>query len=168
MTMMRPRSPIGIVVALACATGALALPAGADQYAYDAMGRLTQVTYTSGGITAYTYDPNGNILSIVSSLGSGVEEADSPQGRLEFALGRTTPNPTSGSTTLRFSIPGRDRVVLRIFDVSGRLVSVPVDATLDAGPYTARITAPRMAGGVYFYRLEWSGRSLTRRFVMIP
>lgn len=167
--MRMPRCPTGILLALACTAGVLAFPARADEYAYDAMSRLTQVTYTSGGITAYTYDPNGNILSIVSSLApTGVEEDASPGNRFDFALGRTTPNPTSGPMSLRFSIPARDRVVLRIFDVRGRLVSVPVDATLDAGPYTARITAPRMAGGVYFYRLEWSGRTLARRFVVIP
>lgn len=167
--MRRPRCLAEIIAALAIITGALAASARADQYAYDAMSRLTQVTYTSGGITMYTYDPNGNILSIVSSLAvTGVEEEESQQRRLEFALGRTTPNPSSGPMTLRFSIPARDRVVLRIFDVSGRLVTVPVDATLDAGPYTARINTPRMAGGVYFYRLEWNGRSLARRFVVIP
>lgn len=34
--------------------------ARADTYTYDTQGRLTSVTYTSGGSVTYTYDDAGN------------------------------------------------------------------------------------------------------------
>jgi YD repeat-containing protein len=35
-----------------------------ESYAYDSAGRLTQVEYGNGDIIRYSYDDNGNILSI--------------------------------------------------------------------------------------------------------
>lgn len=169
MTSVRNRTKLSRaswLLAITLAT-CVAGPALADQYVYDAQSRLTQVTYTSGGITAYTYDAVGNILAITSSLtATGVEEPGRSE-RFEFALGQNTPNPGSGTAVIRFSIPTKDRVTLRLFDVAGRVVMTPVDATLDPGIYTARINAERLAGGVYFYRLESGARRLNRRLVVL-
>lgn len=44
-----------------------AAPAGPVQYAYDAVGRLTQVTDPSGDAAIYRYDPVGNIVAIERS-----------------------------------------------------------------------------------------------------
>jgi YD repeat-containing protein len=46
---------------------------GSVAYTYDALGRLTMVSYDTGVCIRYTYDPNGNRLSetiIVSATGS--------------------------------------------------------------------------------------------------
>lgn len=44
-----------------------AAPAGPVEYAYDAIGRLTQVTDPSGDAAIYRYDPVGNIVAIERS-----------------------------------------------------------------------------------------------------
>ncbi len=98
---------------------------------------------------------------------TAVENVASSGEGIGFTLAQNEPNPGSGQTSVRFSIPERERVVLRVFDVRGRLLMTPVDATLDPGPHSTRIRTSGLAGGVYFYRLEAGGKSLSRRLVVV-
>jgi len=137
----------------------------AETYQHDALGRLTNVAYANGGSIHYTYDANGNLLSIVESLAvTGVEEGTPA---FEFALGRATPNPGSGARSIAFSTPARAHVALRVFDVSGRLVTTLVDAELDAGRHNLRFSSDRWGNGVYYYRLEMAGRMRSGRLVVL-
>ena len=138
--------------------------AAMESYTYDTIGRLTDVSYANGGSLHYTYDANGNVLSIVTSLATAVEESGA---RLEFALGPTTPNPGSGPRSIAFSTPARGHVTLRVFDVSGRQVATLFDRVLDPGRYVARFSSDRWAGGVYFYRLEMGSRVRVGRMVVL-
>lgn len=62
---------IPFCVALGILSIALGLPkenrgaSNSQSYTYDSAGRLTQVTYGDGYTLNYSYDANGNILSIV-------------------------------------------------------------------------------------------------------
>ena len=98
---------------------------------------------------------------------SGVEQVAAADG-IGFSLAQSEPNPGSRSTSVRFSIPAREHVVLRVFDVGGRLLMTPVDATLDPGAHSARIHTSDLPGGVYFYRLEAGEKKLSRRFAVLP
>jgi len=80
-----------------------------------------------------------------------------------LSLSGAAPNPMAAQGAIRFSLPSRERVHLSLYDVSGRKMRSLVDATLDAGPHSARWdgrndAGARVAAGVYFARLE-SGRS---------
>src|SRR5262245_37507753 len=102
-----------------CAAPALA--SSAETYQYDSVGHVTDVAYANGSAIHYTYDANGNVLSVVTSLNAtGVEGGSQTY---EFALGPTTPNPASGPTSITFSTPKQGHVTLRVFDVAGRLVT---------------------------------------------
>jgi YD repeat-containing protein len=138
----------------------------ADSFTYDDLGRLTSATYGVGVIVVYTYDDNGNVLTITTSYGgSGVEEeAATP---LRFALGAATPNPGSGPRAIAFSIPEAGRVSLRVFDVAGRLTATLLDRALPAGRYESRLSPAGWAAGVYFYRLSLGERTLTGRMVLL-
>ena len=66
--MARRRERRGFQVRLATTVFVMALvfaePARTESYSYDAAGRLTGVTYDDGSSIAYTYDANGNLLTI--------------------------------------------------------------------------------------------------------
>jgi len=146
---------------LLTATSALA----AETYQYDAIGRLTDVAYANGGSIHYTYDPNGNVLSIVTSLATAVDqETGSP---LQFALGPTTPNPGSGARDLAFTIPTQGRVTLRVFGVGGREVATLVDRDLPAGRQSVRFLTDGWANGVYYYRLALGARTLEGKLTVL-
>ena len=152
-----------LVTALAVAAWA-SLALAAETYQHDAIGRLTDVAYANGGSIHYTYDANGNIVSVVTSIATAVEESGAP---LQFVLGPTTPNPGSGQRSVAFTIPSRGHVTLRVFDVTGREVATLYDRTMDPGRYVARFSSDRWSGGVYFYRLELGGRVRSGRLVVL-
>jgi YD repeat-containing protein len=153
-----------LVIALAFAAGSRVAGAAETQQ-HDAIGRLTDVTYADGGSIHYTYDPNGNLLSIVTSAGTtAVDGGDVP---LEFALGPATPNPGAGPRSIAFSIPARGHVKLRVFDLSGREVASLYDRVLDPGRYTAKFSTARWGTGTYFYRLETTGHMRAGRMQVL-
>jgi YD repeat-containing protein len=155
-----------LVLAIALAWAAAGAPAhAAETYQYDAVGRLMNVAYANGGSVHYTYDANGNLLSIVTSLAATAVEVGRPA--LEFALGPALPNPGTGPRSISFSTPAHGRVTLRVFDASGRLVSTLVDQDLDPGRHFARFTTDPWGTGVYYYRLEMAGRVRSGRMVVL-
>jgi PKD repeat protein len=82
------------------------------------------------------------------------------------------PNPFSDATTLRFRIPERAQVRLRVFDVRGGLVATLADGETDAGEHVARWRGERAAGGcvppgLYFVHLEVGGRSVVHRLLRL-
>jgi len=154
-----------LLLALALAMTGSATQARADEtHQYDAIGRKTDIAYASGASIHYTYDANGNVLSIVSSSGiTGVGGAGAP---LMFSLGPVTPNPGSGPRTIAFAIPIRGHVTLRALDVTGRRVATLFDRELDPGRYAAQFSTARWSAGVYFYRLEAGGQVRTGRLTV--
>jgi hypothetical protein len=89
-----------------------------------------------------------------------------------FMLEQNRPNPVVVSTTIAFRNPGRGRVQLDVFDLSGRRVRDLIDRTLAAGPHVvtwdlAGRTGTRVAPGVYMYRLVAGGKQLARKLVVI-
>jgi hypothetical protein len=75
---------------------------------------------------------------------------------------RVYPNPTSGRSTIGFSLEATADVRLAIFDASGRQVLDVLHGLLEAGPHAAfwngRDAAGRSVGaGSYFARLEVGG-----------
>ncbi|MCA9729838.1 MAG: T9SS type A sorting domain-containing protein, partial [Candidatus Eisenbacteria bacterium] len=92
---------------------------------------------------------------------------ETPADRPAFALRQNDPNPFVESTRIRFSLPEAGRVRLSIFDSSGRLVREVVDETRPAGPHEIELRPGRLAGGIYWYRLESGSREATRKMVIL-
>jgi hypothetical protein len=121
--------------------------------------------------TSLSSDPDltMQLFADIGWLGtSGVEVVESSDSQFLFSLAQNVPNPGADLTRVRFSVPSRGRVVMRLFDVSGRLVRTAVDETLGPGAYSAPIPTAGLAGGVYFYRLEAGGMTLSRRLAVLP
>ena len=159
------RAPL-VHLAFAALWLAVAVPARAGEtYAHDAQGRLTDATYTDGSAIHYTYDANGDLLSIVSTGATNAVDPKTP-ATFELALGPVTPNPGAGDRRLAFSIRTAGRVRLSVTDIAGRSVATLYERDLPPGRYTVSFSSAHWAGGVYFYRLESAGKSLTGRLVV--
>jgi hypothetical protein len=82
------------------------------------------------------------------------------------------PNPFSGSTSIRYDLHEPKQVILRVYDIQGRLVRTLVDRPAEAGRQTAiwdgRDSRGNVAGlGVYFLRLDVGSDRFTSRIVML-
>jgi len=81
------------------------------------------------------------------------------------------PNPFSQATTLRFGLPAAGAVRLAVFDVSGRSVRTLVNGVLPAAEHVFSWdrrddSGHAVAAGVYLYRLETEGQTITRKLVV--
>ena len=82
-------------------------------------------------------------------------------------LGQNYPNPFTRSTTILYDIPGDDFVLLRVFDVRGRVVSELVKEQKTAGRYTVDFNSGDLPSGVYLIRLETGGRKSTSSMTIV-
>jgi hypothetical protein len=87
--------------------------------------------------------------------------------REPFLLSQNFPNPFNPSTTIRFSLPRRAQVALRLFDVLGREVTTLLDREMEAGEHNVSIEAEGLPTGAYVCRLEVPGFVQTRKLVLL-
>ncbi|MGB2960605.1 MAG: M14 family zinc carboxypeptidase [Bacteroidota bacterium] len=84
-----------------------------------------------------------------------------------FSLRQNYPNPFNPATTIRYSLPRRGHVMLKVFDLLGREVETLVDEVRSAGAHSVRFDAGGLAAGVYLYRLTAGGGSQTRKLLLL-
>ena len=71
-----------------------------------------------------------------------------------FKLEQNYPNPFNPTTIIKFGVPERSNVVLKIYDILGGEVATLVNEEMDAGWYERSFNAVSLSSGVYIYRLE--------------
>ena len=72
------------------------------------------------------------------------------------------PMRTGGSAVVSFSLAKKDRVEIKVYDVTGRQVRTLADRTFEAGPQQVRWDGTndqgqRVARGVYFTQVKFVG-----------
>lgn len=82
-------------------------------------------------------------------------------------LEQNYPNPFNPTTTVRFSLPARERVTLEVFNMLGKRIQTVVDRELDQGVHALTINAEGWTTGRYFYRLRTSKGILTRSMLVL-
>lgn len=81
-------------------------------------------------------------------------------------LAQNYPNPFNPSTTIRYELPRRAHVVLKIYNVLGQAVATLVDGEKETGRYEISWSAGRFASGVYLYRLQTGTFMKTKKMVL--
>jgi hypothetical protein len=104
----------------------------------------------------------------------GIVVAVEEQGNTPAAtrLDQNAPNPFNPATMIRFDLPQPGRVLLTVYDMSGRLVRTLAHGPYEAGvyrvPWDGRNEAGRaVASGVYFYQLDAPGRTESKKMVLL-
>lgn len=93
-----------------------------------------------------------------------------PAAVAEFALSPVSPNPSRGVARMSFALPVGGAVRLRVMDLQGRVVASLVDGDLPSGRHHVTWDGTTAGGplrsGMYFVRLETSGRRLVRSMMV--
>ena len=122
------------------------------------------------GVVNYTPWSNDTHKSIATGITDPTDEETIPT---KYALSQNYPNPFNPTTTIQYDLPRHTSVVLRIYDVSGRLVRTLFDGeVIPAG--RRRVvwngtdqSGTSVASGVYFYHLAAGDFEETKRMVLI-
>ncbi len=85
----------------------------------------------------------------------------------KFALDQNYPNPFNPSTTINFSLPQKDFVSLRIYNLVGEEIKVLLNEEKDAGTYQITFEAINLPSGVYFYQLNTAGFTETKKMILM-
>ncbi len=96
-----------------------------------------------------------------------VVAAPVPPAPAGFALEQNFPNPFNPTTTIRYTLPQRSHVLLRIYNTLGQKVTDLVDGEEAAGAHSVIFDGRHFASGVYFYRIQTGEFSQTRKLLLL-
>ncbi|CAN0302066.1 unnamed protein product [Chrysoparadoxa australica] len=82
-------------------------------------------------------------------------------------LSQNYPNPFNPVTTINYGLDKPGRVSIRVYDITGRLVSILVDENKSSGNFSVSWNATGFSSGVYFYTLEALGQKVSKRLTLI-
>jgi hypothetical protein len=134
---------------------------------------VTTITYlfiTNSELGAsITTDEQGvvfnNGAAYTVTTGGGATGVEKPDGR-SFQLLAVYPNPFSEKSTFSFNLDAPGYARLQLFDLTGREVASLVDAQLPAGAYQQEFDAVNLPSGVFISRLQVSGITVARPFII--
>jgi hypothetical protein len=77
------------------------------------------------------------------------------------------PNPFNPTTQILFSVPSDGLVLVKVYDVLGRQVSILQDGFLPSGNYSRTLDASDWTSGLYFVRIEANNSTAYTRIALI-
>jgi len=85
----------------------------------------------------------------------------------KFILYNAYPNPFNPFTTIEYSIPERNQIVLKVFDFLGKEIVTLVNEEKPAGKYSVLFDARYLSSGVYFYKIIIGNYSITKKLLLV-
>ena len=86
----------------------------------------------------------------------------------EFALKPNYPNPFNPSTTISFSLEKTNKIDLKIYDITGKLVKTIMNNELhNAGTYEVNVDMSGHSSGVYFAELNNGAQRLQQKMLLV-
>lgn len=121
------------------------------------------------------YDLITAFIESIQGAGAGSPVLQGPveqEASVRFEMSQNFPNPFNMETQIRYSLPESRRVMLRIYDIRGRLVRTLVDAEKTAGAHTIRWDGRNSYGrvvssGIYIYRLQAGEDVVTKKMTIL-
>ena len=119
-----------------------------------------------GGQTYPTQGTGNCQQALMLSLGGTVSADPVPRAPSRLAL--VAPNPAQGPLWFRFSVSARQRVLIDLFDMRGRLVRRIYDANCEPGAHSVQWDeAQSLDPGIYIYSISMGGDRFSGKLVKV-
>jgi len=82
-------------------------------------------------------------------------------------LEQNYPNPFNPVTLIKYQLPERSYVTLKIYDVLGTEIETIVDGEKEAGYYQFSFDGSNLPSGIYFYSLRTKNNCITRKMILL-
>jgi parallel beta-helix repeat protein len=117
-------------------------------------------------LVAADVGPDGpDSITVITSVRKNGNVAGVPS---DMTLYQNFPNPFNPETIIEFTVPSEGWAVMKVFDVLGREVSTLFNDVASAGTrYSAAFNASSLPGGLYFSRLEFNGKSVVKKMILV-
>ena len=84
-----------------------------------------------------------------------------------YSLSQNYPNPFNPTTKIKFALPVRNYVSIKVYDIVGRQIAELVKGNMDAGNYSVDFNASNLPSGVYIYNLTAGSTKISNKMVLI-
>jgi hypothetical protein len=85
----------------------------------------------------------------------------------KYNLEQNYPNPFNPTTSIRFSLPAANQVVLKVFNILGEEVVTLVNEFMNAGTYEVDFDATQLGTGTYIYSISAGDFTSVKKMVLI-
>jgi len=103
-------------------------------------------------------------LKIDYATSIGNENGNTPK---IFKLHQNYPNPFNPVTNIKFDIPKKSFVKLKVFDLLGKEMKEIINRELNTGTYNVNFDGSNFASGVYIYYFEAGDYRDTKRMILV-
>jgi len=110
----------------------------------------------------------------IAAYGSAILKADKVTGVEEqiervnsFSLEQNYPNPFNPETKITFELPLSGFVKLSVYNLLGEEIKILINGLLEEGNHSVTFDASGLNSGIYFYKLESGGKSLTKKMTVL-
>jgi xylan 1,4-beta-xylosidase len=94
---------------------------------------------------------------------SSIEEPSSSRIPEKYVLEQNYPNPFTLSTIIKFEIPNKSFVSLKVYNLLGQEVAVIAEKEFSAGGHSVTFYASQLINGIYFYTLKAGNFTATKK-----
>ncbi|MEO8148715.1 MAG: T9SS type A sorting domain-containing protein [Bacteroidia bacterium] len=134
---------------------------------YISGGTLAHYTATTAGNYRVQVTNNNGCSKISTPVTVTVpcKEGEELMSSNEFNVS-VFPNPLSSSTTISFSPGQSGKVLLKIFDLNGRLIETLTDNVFGEGEHSIEWNAEKINAGIYFLQVQSTEFSKTEKLIV--
>jgi bacillolysin len=126
----------------------------------------TNTWYKLTGDDDYILFMRARVSSVITSVET---ETLVPE---EFMVSENFPNPFNPSTSIRYSLPNSEKVIIMVYDMTGRRIAELVNNFHDPGTYTISWNGKsdeglNVSSGIYYCRIKAGDYSAIKKMVLI-
>ncbi|HZW38391.1 MAG TPA: T9SS type A sorting domain-containing protein [Ignavibacteriaceae bacterium] len=130
---------------------------------YSTISNYNSIFFVNEGI-GWVVSLDGKIYKYSKNINS-TELQDINQ--TNYSLNQNYPNPFNPTTKINYNIAKDGRASMVIYDVLGREVKKLFDEEKTKGNYSIELNASELSSGIYFYKLQTSDFSETKKMVLM-
>ncbi len=86
---------------------------------------------------------------------------------VEFSLSQNYPNPFNPSTVIKFTLPVKSNVTLKVYNSIGQKVATLIQGELESGYHKTHFEAKELSSGVYFCQLNAADFVKTVKMILV-
>ena len=126
-----------------------------DELQFNEYGSIMQIRPTVEGFGCDVVEPTDVMPENTSRL---------PE---KIRLYRNYPNPFNLATIIRYALPEKSHISLKVYDLLGREVITLIDSNKKAGYYSVPFDGSRFSSGIYFVQLRSANYIETKKMMLL-
>ena len=85
----------------------------------------------------------------------------------DYKLYQNYPNPFNPETVIKYVLPERSYISLKVFNATGKNIATLVNCRQGKGNYEVTFNGENSPSGIYFYRLEAHGTTINKKMILL-